>query len=75
LQIIHDINCLVTEVCGGYLDDVLQLLSSCSIDILDLVKQSILQGGKSLNGLTPLVINAITESLVDEAVKVSCNWD
>ncbi|KAH8486739.1 hypothetical protein Peur_069848 [Populus x canadensis] len=69
LYIIHDINCLVTEVCGGYLDDVLQLLSSCSIDILDLVKQSILQGGKSLNGLIPLVINAITESLVDEAVK------
>ena len=74
MQIIHDINCLVTEVCGDYLDHVLQLLSSCSIDILDLVKKSILQGGKSLNGLIPLAINAITEALVDESVKVSCNW-
>jgi hypothetical protein len=54
---------------------VLQLLSSCSADVLDLVKQSILQGGKSLNDLTPLAINAITDALVDEAVKVSCIWD
>ncbi|KAJ6760898.1 hypothetical protein OIU79_025694 [Salix purpurea] len=69
LYIIHDINCLVTEVCGDYLDQVLQLLSSCSINVLDLVKKSILQGGQSLNGLIPLVINAITEALVDESVK------
>ncbi|KAJ6339598.1 hypothetical protein OIU77_007534 [Salix suchowensis] len=69
LYIIHDINCLVTEVCGDYLDQVLQLLSSCSINVLDLVKKSILQGGQSLNGLIPLAINAITEALVDESVK------
>ncbi|KAI5569434.1 hypothetical protein BDE02_12G077000 [Populus trichocarpa] len=69
LYIIHDINCLATEVCGDYLEHVLQLLSSCSADVLDLVKQSILQGGKSLNDLTPLAINAITDALVDEAVK------
>ncbi|KAG6753203.1 hypothetical protein POTOM_043250 [Populus tomentosa] len=69
LYIIHDINCLSTEVCGDYLEHVLQLLSSCSADVLDLVKQSILQGGKSLNDLTPLAINAITDALVDEAVK------
>jgi len=75
LQIIHDINCLATEVCGDYVEHVLQLLSSCSADVLDLVKQSILQGGKSLNDLTPLAINAITDALVDEAVKVSCIWD
>ncbi|CAK7336686.1 unnamed protein product [Dovyalis caffra] len=69
LYIIHDINCLATEVCGDYLEHVLKLLSSCSAGILDLVKQSILQGGKSLHDLTPLAINAITEALVDEAVK------
>lgn len=71
MQIIHDINCLATEVCGDYLEHVLQLLSSCSADILDLVKQSILQGGKSLNDLAPLASNAIIEALVDKAVEVS----
>ncbi|KAJ9140181.1 hypothetical protein P3X46_030858 [Hevea brasiliensis] len=71
VYIIHDITYLATEVCGGYLDHVLQCLSSCSPDILDLVKQSILQGGKSLNDLAPLAINAIIELLVDKAVEVS----
>ncbi|XP_012079858.1 conserved oligomeric Golgi complex subunit 2 isoform X1 [Jatropha curcas] len=69
LYIIHDINCLATEICGDYLDRVLQLLSSCSADILDLVKQSILRGGKSLNDLVPLAINAIIEAIVDKAVE------
>ncbi|KAF2311467.1 hypothetical protein GH714_024072 [Hevea brasiliensis] len=69
VYIIHDITYVATEVCGGYLDHVLQCLSSCSPDILDLVKQSILQGGKSLNDLAPLAINAIIEVLVDKAVE------
>ncbi|KAF2302637.1 hypothetical protein GH714_000521 [Hevea brasiliensis] len=69
VYIIHDITCLAKEVCGDYVDHVLQCLSSCSADILDLVKQSILQGGKSLNDLAPLAINAIIEALVDKAVE------
>lgn len=71
MQIIHDITCLATEVCGDYLDHVLQRLSTCSTNILDQVKQSILQGGKSLNDLAPLAVNAIIEALVDKAVEVS----
>lgn len=71
MQIIHDINCLASEVCGDYLGRVLQLLSACSADVLDSVKQSILQGGKSLEDLVPLVINAIIEALVEKAVEVS----
>ena len=71
MQIIHDINCLATEVCGDYLQHVLQLLSSCSSDDLDLVKQSILQGGKSLTDLVPLVISAIVETLVEKSIEVS----
>ncbi|XP_065873329.1 conserved oligomeric Golgi complex subunit 2 [Euphorbia lathyris] len=69
IYVIHDLTCLATEVCGDYLDHVLQLLSSCSGDILGLVKQSILQGGKSLNDLAPLAINAIVEALVEKAVE------
>lgn len=71
LQIIHDIKFLATEVCGDYLQHVLQLLSSLSGDALDLVKQSILQAGKSLNDLVPLVINTIVETLVEKAVEVN----
>uniref|UniRef100_A0A2C9UIZ8 COG complex component COG2 C-terminal domain-containing protein n=1 Tax=Manihot esculenta TaxID=3983 RepID=A0A2C9UIZ8_MANES len=36
VYIIHGITCLATEVCGDYLDHVLQCLSSCSADTLDL---------------------------------------
>lgn len=71
MQIIHDVNCLVKEVCGDYLERVLQLLSSCSADVLDAVKQSILQGGRSLKHLVPLVINTIVEALVEKSVEVS----
>lgn len=71
LQIIHDIKFLATEVCGDYLQHVLQLLSSLSADALDLVKQSILQAGKSLNDLVPLVINTIVETLVEKSVEVN----
>ncbi|WCJ36242.1 Conserved oligomeric Golgi complex subunit 2 [Euphorbia peplus] len=69
IYVIHDLTCLAAEVRGDYLDHVLQLLSSCSGDILGLVKQSILQGGKSLNDLAPLAINAIIEALVEKAVE------
>lgn len=75
MQIIHDLNCLATEVCGDYLQHVLQLLSSCSSDVLDLVKQSILQSGKSLTDLVPLVINTIVETLVEKSVEVSFSLD
>ncbi|KAJ4838487.1 Conserved oligomeric Golgi complex subunit 2 [Turnera subulata] len=67
--IIHDINLLAAEVSGDYLQDVIRLLSPCSADILTLVKQSILQSGKSLNDLAPLAASAIIEALVDKAVE------
>ena len=73
LQIIHDLNCLASEVCGDYLGQVLQILSSCSAAVLDSVKQSILHGGKSLEDLVPLVINTIIEALVEKSVEVSYN--
>ncbi|GFP87982.1 conserved oligomeric golgi complex subunit 2 [Phtheirospermum japonicum] len=69
LYVIHDLNCLVEEVCGDYLGHVLGLLKSCSPLVLDLVKQSILQGGNSLKALQPLVINSIVESLVEKSVE------
>lgn len=72
-QIIHDINFLAKEICGDYLERVLKLLSSCSADVLDSIKQSILQGGKSLKDLVPLLINTIIEALVEKSIEVSYN--
>lgn len=71
LQVIHDLNNLVEEVCGDYLAYVLGFLKSCSPEVLDLLKQSILQGSNSLKVLQPLVINSIVEALVEKSVEVS----
>ncbi|KAJ7945719.1 Conserved oligomeric Golgi complex subunit 2 [Quillaja saponaria] len=69
ILIIHDIKYIGMEVCGEYMQYVLQLLSSCSADVLDSVKQSILQGGQSLNNLIPRVNDAVIESLVEKSVE------
>ncbi|KAF4361635.1 hypothetical protein F8388_007651 [Cannabis sativa] len=69
IYIIHDIKCLATKVSGDYLQNVLQLLSPCSSDVLAVVKQSVLQGGKSLNDLLPLVVKTIVETLVEKSVQ------
>lgn len=56
---------------GDYLQHVLQLLSSCSPDVLESIRQSILQGAQSLKSIEPLVIKAVVESLVEKSVEVS----
>lgn len=71
MQIIHDLDCLATVVSGNFLETVLQLLSSCTADVLDSVKHSVLHSGKSLNNLMPEVIGAIVASLVEKSVEVN----
>ncbi|CAJ2664222.1 conserved oligomeric Golgi complex subunit 2 [Trifolium pratense] len=67
--VIHDIRCLEEHVHGDYLQHVVQALSSCSPDVLESVRQSILQSGQSLKSLEPLVIKAVVESLVEKSVE------
>ncbi|GAU44978.1 hypothetical protein TSUD_184790 [Trifolium subterraneum] len=67
--VIHDIRCLEEHVRGDYLQHVVQALSSCSPDVLESVRQSILQSGQSLKSLEPLVIKAVVESLVEKSVE------
>ncbi|XP_015965966.1 conserved oligomeric Golgi complex subunit 2 [Arachis duranensis] len=69
IYVIHDIRCLEEHVRGDYLEHVLQLLSSCSPDVLESVRQSILQGGQSLKSIEPLVTKAVVESLVEKSVE------
>lgn len=61
-------------VSSNFLETVLQHLSPCTADVLDLVKQSISHSGKSLNNLMPEVIGAITTSLVEKSVEVNVRF-
>ncbi|TMW98307.1 hypothetical protein EJD97_004203 [Solanum chilense] len=69
VYIIHDLNRLGEEVCGDYLEHILELLKSCPAEVCDFVNQSILQGGKSLKGLLPIVMSAIIETIVEKCVE------
>lgn len=73
LQIIHDLDHLAAEVCGNYIGHVFEILNSCSTEVLDLVKHSIVQGGKSLKDLVPSVIDSIIETLVEKSNEVPSN--
>jgi hypothetical protein len=63
---------LEEHVRGDYLQHVVQALSSCSPDVLESVRQSVLQSSQSLKSLEPLVIKTVVESLVEKSVEVDC---
>ncbi|CAI9280512.1 unnamed protein product [Lactuca saligna] len=67
VYIIHDLDHLATEICGKYIEHVLKILNSCSTQVVDTVKNSILQGGQSLKDLVPSVIDSIIETLVEKS--------
>lgn len=67
----HDVQFLVMEITDDYLGDVLGVLESCSAQVLDLVKQSILQGKKSLEECLPMIMDTIIEAIVKMSVEVS----
>ncbi|XP_042755083.1 conserved oligomeric Golgi complex subunit 2-like [Lactuca sativa] len=46
---------------------MLNILNSCSTQVVDIVKNSILQGGQSLKDLFPSVIDSIIETLVGKS--------
>ncbi|KAK9117522.1 hypothetical protein Sjap_016469 [Stephania japonica] len=69
IYVMHDIDCLVTEIGSNYLESVLRLLSSSAVEVLDLVKRSILQGGNILKDMIPLIMNTVRESLVEKSVE------
>ncbi|KAL8167108.1 hypothetical protein V2J09_008607 [Rumex salicifolius] len=69
IYVIHDINSLVSEVCGDYLETVLKLLASCPATVQDLVKQSILHSAKSLEEQAPLALKTLVNALVEKSVE------
>lgn len=70
LQIIHDVDFLAREVCSDYLGLILQLLSSCSAEVHDSVKESILHRGKSLSDMIPPIIRTIIDAMAEKAAEV-----
>ncbi|KAK1318996.1 hypothetical protein QJS10_CPB04g00286 [Acorus calamus] len=69
IYVLHDVAYLVTELNGEYLGHVTQLLSSCSPEVLHLVKHSILQGGKSLEDVVPAFMDTMIEAIVEKSVE------
>ncbi|KAF8044698.1 hypothetical protein N665_7230s0001, partial [Sinapis alba] len=69
VYVIHDVNYLVSEVCGDYLEHISHYISSCSTEVRDVVRVSMLQGGDKLKEVLPLLTNTITEILVDKSVE------
>ncbi|KAJ0755216.1 putative oligomeric Golgi complex, subunit 2 [Helianthus annuus] len=68
VYIINDLDNLAAEVCGNYIGHVFDAIkTSTTEDVLDLVKNSISQGGKSLKDLVPSVIDSIVDTLVDKS--------
>lgn len=73
LQVIHDVQFLVTDLMDDYLGDVLRVLESCSAEVLDLVKQSILEAKMSLEECIPALIDTMIEVVVKKSVEVNSN--
>ncbi|KAJ4899541.1 hypothetical protein Rs2_13492 [Raphanus sativus] len=71
LYVIHDVNYLVSEVCGDYLEQISQYISSCSTEVRDVVRMSMLQGGDKLKEVLPLLTNTIIEIIVDKSLEDS----
>ncbi|ONK71964.1 uncharacterized protein A4U43_C04F14250 [Asparagus officinalis] len=69
IYVMHDVRSLVMEITGDYLGDVLRVLESCSAQVLDLVKQSILHGKKSLEECVPMIMDTIIDAIVKMSVE------
>ncbi|CAF2131227.1 BnaA03g46980D [Brassica napus] len=69
VYVIHDVNYLVSEVCGDYHKHISQFISSCSTEVRDVVRMSILQGGDRLREVLPSLTNTIIQIIVDKSVE------
>lgn len=70
----HDISVLISELSGDFLGHVSQLLSSCSYEVIGLVKESITQAGQSLEQLQPVILDIMIEAIVEKSVEVG-QWE
>ncbi|KAJ3692310.1 hypothetical protein LUZ60_012660 [Juncus effusus] len=69
VYVIHDINILVKQISGEFLGQINQLLNSCSDEVINLVRNSILQAGNSINEIIPIILDVMIESIVEKSVE------
>ena len=69
----HDVNAIIDELSesGNFVGHVNQLLASCPIEVLTLVKQSILQAVEPLKELLPGIMDVMIGVIVKRSNEVS----
>jgi len=69
----HDVHAVIGELSesGSFIGHVNQLLASCPIEVLNLVKQSILQAVEPLKELLPSIMNVMIGIIVKKSNEVS----
>ncbi|KAF8762346.1 hypothetical protein HU200_009525 [Digitaria exilis] len=69
IYILHDVHAMIGELSesGSFIGHVNQLLASCPIVVLNLVKQSILQAVEPLKELLPAIMNAMIGIIVKKS--------
>ncbi|CAL4920120.1 unnamed protein product [Urochloa decumbens] len=69
IYIMHDVHAVIGELSesGSFIGHVNQLLASCPIEVLNLVKQSILQAVEPLKELLPAIMNVMIGIIVKKS--------
>lgn len=66
----RDVDLLVKEINGPYLEHVISLLVSCPNEVLALVKQSVLHTSHALLDSVPIIMDVMIEAVVEKSVEV-----
>ncbi|KAJ4752398.1 Conserved oligomeric Golgi complex subunit 2 [Rhynchospora pubera] len=69
VYVFHDVSVLISELSGDFLGHVSQLLSNCSDEVVQLVRESIAQASQLLQQLLPVILDIMIESIVEKSVK------
>ncbi|XP_066385605.1 conserved oligomeric Golgi complex subunit 2-like [Miscanthus floridulus] len=69
IYIMHDVHAVIDELSesGSFIGHVNQLLGSCPIEVLNLVKQCILQAVEPLKGVLPAIMNVMIGIIVKKS--------
>ncbi|KAJ1685217.1 hypothetical protein LUZ63_016607 [Rhynchospora breviuscula] len=69
VYVFHDVSVLISELSGDFLGHVSQLLSNCSDEVVQLVRESIAQASQLLQQLLPVILDTMIESIVEKSVE------
>jgi hypothetical protein len=69
VYVFHDVSVLNSELSQDFIEHVSQLLSSCSDEVIQLVRESIAHSGKSLQQLLPIILDIMIESIVEKSLE------